>query len=97
MDALQRVTRLIVGREVEGRTALVVDVGGFKARREKTLRRLARRMAEQAERTNRIVTLEPMPPNERRVIHLALRDNPGVTTESVGEDDRRKVTIIPQN
>lgn len=96
MDALQRITRLIVGHEIEGRTNLVLDVGGFKARREKSLRRLAHRMAQQAARTNRIVALEPMPPNERRIIHLALRDDPNVTTESVGEDDRRKVTIIPQ-
>ena len=75
---------------------LVVDVGGFKARREKSLRRLARRTAEQALRTGRTVVLEPMPPHERRIIHLALRDHPDVVTESVGERDHRKVTIIPR-
>lgn len=96
LDALQRITRLIVSRELAGRTWLVVDVGGFKARREKTLRRLATRMAEQAVRTDRTVTLEPMPPNERRIIHLALRDHPQVTTQSVGEGERRKVTIVPR-
>jgi len=96
LDALQRITRLIVSRELAGRTWLVVDVGGFKAQREKSLRSLARRMAEQAERTNRTVTLEPMPPNERRIIHLTLRDHPHVVTQSVGEEDRRKVTIIPR-
>jgi spoIIIJ-associated protein len=95
--ALQHITRLVVGREVEGRVHLVVDVDGFKARREKSLRRLARRMAEQAISTNRTVVLEPMPPHERRIIHLVLRDNPNVTTESVGDRDRRKVTIIPQH
>ena len=96
LDALQRITRLMVSRELAGRTWLVVDVGGFKAQREKSLRRLARRMAEQVERTDRTVMLEPMPPNERRIIHLTLRDHPHVTTQSVGEDDRRKVTIIPR-
>jgi spoIIIJ-associated protein len=95
--ALQHITRLVVGREVEGRVHLVVDVDGFKARREKSLRRLARRMAEQAISTDRTVVLEPMPPHERRIIHLVLRDNPNVTTESVGDRDRRKVTIIPQH
>jgi spoIIIJ-associated protein len=96
MAALQLVTRLIVGREVEDRVHLVVDVNGFKARREKSLHRLAHRTAEQARRTGRTVVLEPMPPHERRIIHLALRDHPDVVTESIGERDRRKVTIIPR-
>jgi spoIIIJ-associated protein len=97
LDALQLITRLIVGREMMGRVHLVVDVGGFKAHREESLRRLAQRLAEQAVRTNRTVVLEPMPPYERRYVHLALRDHPHVTTQSVGEGDRRKVTIIPQH
>ncbi|MBL7063096.1 MAG: Jag N-terminal domain-containing protein [Anaerolineae bacterium] len=96
LAALQHITRLIVGREMAGRVHLVVDVDDFKVRREQTLRRLAQRMAEQAMRTSRTVVLEPMPPNERRIIHLALRDHPRVTTQSIGEGDRRKVTIIPQ-
>ena len=54
-------------------------------------------MAEQAISTDRTVVLEPMPPHERRIIHLVLRDNPNVTTESVGDRDRRKVTIIPRH
>jgi spoIIIJ-associated protein len=96
LAALQLITRLIVGREVAGRVRLVVDVGGFKARREKSLRRLAQRMAEQAVRTDRTVVLEPMSPYERRIIHVALREHPQVTTESIGEGNRRKVTIIPR-
>ncbi len=97
LAALQRITRLIVGREVAGRVRLVVDVEGFKARREKSLSRLALRMADQAVRTNRTVKLEPMPPNERRIIHITLRDHAQVTTERVGEGNRRKVTIIPRH
>ena len=96
LAALQHVTRLIVGRETGGWVHLVIDVDGFKARREQSLRRLAGRLAEQAVRTNRTVVMEPMPPHERRYVHLALRDHPSVTTESVGEGDRRKVTIIPR-
>lgn len=97
MAALQHITRLVVGREVGSRVHLVIDVNGFKAHREKSLYRLAHRMAEQAMRTDRTVVLEPMPPHERRIIHLALRDHPNVTTESIGERDRRKVTIIPRD
>jgi spoIIIJ-associated protein len=96
LSALQHVTRLIVGQEMTKRVNLVVDVEGFKARRETSLSRMAHRLAEQAVRTNRTVVLEPMPPHERRIIHLALRDHPHVTTESIGEGTRRKVTIIPR-
>ena len=94
--ALQRIARLIVGREQESRTHLVVDVNGFRSRRRQSLRKMARRLADQAVATDRTVVLEPMPPNERRIIHIALRDHPGVRTESIGEGDRRKVTIIPR-
>lgn len=97
LAALQHITRLIVGRELASWVHLVVDVDGFKARREQSLRRMAQRLAEQAVRTNRTVVLEPMPPHERRYVHLALRDHPGVTTQSVGDGDRRKVTIIPRH
>ncbi|HDQ72394.1 MAG TPA: single-stranded DNA-binding protein, partial [Chloroflexi bacterium] len=94
--ALQRITRLIVGREMSSWIHLVVDVEGFKARRADSLHQLALRMADQAIETERNIALEPMPPHERRIIHLALRDHPHVFTESVGEGNRRKVTIIPR-
>ncbi|GAB4415268.1 MAG: KH domain-containing protein [Anaerolineae bacterium] len=96
LAALQYITRLIASRELQRRANIVVDVEGYKVRREKQLRRLAQRMAEQAVQLGRTVALEPMPPYERRVVHLALRDHPQVTTQSVGEGDRRKVTIVPK-
>jgi spoIIIJ-associated protein len=96
LAALQYITRLIASRDLERRANIVIDVEGYKSRRETMLRRLAKRMAEQAIQRGRTVSLEPMPPHERRIIHLALRDNPNVTTESVGEGDHRKVTIIPR-
>lgn len=95
LDALQYVIRLILGKELKQPVPAIVDVAGYRARREQTLRRLARRMADQAVERQRTLALEPMPPNERRIIHIELRDNPKVHTESVGEGDRRKVTIIP--
>lgn len=97
LAALQHITRLIVSQETGRRPNLIVDVESFKARREKSLQGLAQRMAEQATRAGRTVVLEPMPPHERRIIHLTLRDHPHVTTESVGDGERRKVTIIPRD
>jgi spoIIIJ-associated protein len=95
LNALQYVTRLIASRELQRRANIVLDVEGYKLRREKKLSQLAKRMADQALQLGRTVALEPMSPYERRIVHLALRDNPDVSTESVGEGDRRKVTIIP--
>jgi len=95
LNAFQYVASLMVGKEVQQWVQLVVDVEGYRSRREKQLRRMARRMAEQAIKTGRRQVLEPMSANERRIIHLELRENPAVTTESIGEDPYRKVTIIP--
>ena len=92
---LQFMVRLIVSRKIGVWPNVVIDVEGYKSRREETLRSLAARMAEQARRTSRIVVLEPMPAHERRIIHLALRDVPGVHTESTGEGEHRKVQIFP--
>ena len=96
LAALQYITRLIVGKELGNYLPIVVDVEGFRARRERQLRQLARRMAEQAVDGGRTMTLEPMPPAERRIIHLELRDHQRVFTESIGEGENRKVTIVPR-
>ncbi len=96
LNALQYIAGLILSKEVGHTVPLVVDVEGYRARRAQQIRQLARRMAEQATRTGRRQVLEPMPANERRLVHIELRDHPDVTTESVGEDPRRKVTIIPK-
>jgi spoIIIJ-associated protein len=94
LGSLQYLTRLIVSSQIARNVNLVVDVEGYKARREKQLRQLAQRMAERVVSTRKPIALEPMPANERRVVHLTLRDHPVVTTESVGRDEERKVTII---
>lgn len=94
LAALEFITRLMVNQQVRTRTSFVVDVNGYRAKRAEALRKLALRMAEQVVQNGRTVSLEPMPPAERRIIHLALRDHPAVFTQSVGEGDRRKVTII---
>lgn len=97
LNAFQYVASLMVGKEVQQWVQLVIDVEGYRSRRESQLRRMARRMAEQAVKTGRRQVLEPMSSNERRIIHLELREHPAVTTESTGEDPHRKVTIIPKD
>lgn len=97
LSALQYITRLIVGKELRQPIAVVIDIEGYRRRREQQLRRLARRMAQQVTERGKTMALEPMPANERRIVHIELRDHPNVYTESIGEADRRKVTIVPRN
>jgi len=96
LAALQYLVRLMVNHRVHHWVNLVADVEGYKARREEQLVRLAERMAERAASTGRAVALEAMPPRERRIVHITLRNHPQVTTQSVGEGEQRKVTIIPR-
>jgi spoIIIJ-associated protein len=96
LNALQYISSLIVGKELGHSIPLVIDVEGYRKRRTQQLKFLARRMADQAVKTGRRQVLEPMPANERRIIHIELRDNPEVSTESIGEEPRRKVTINPE-
>jgi spoIIIJ-associated protein len=94
LNALQYIGSLIVCKRLDRWVPLMIDVQGYRARRERQLRQIARRMAEQAIHTGRRQVLEPMPANERRLIHLELRDHPDVDTESVGDEPNRKVTIF---
>lgn len=96
LASLQYITRLIASRDLQRRARFVVDVGEYKAQRAIKLYQLANRMANQAVERGRTVKLEPMPPHERRIVHMALRRRGDVTTNSVGEGRMRKVTIIPQ-
>jgi spoIIIJ-associated protein len=96
LNALQYIVNLIVSKQVEHWIQVVIDVQGYRARHERQLRQMAQKMADQAMKAGRRQTLEPMPAGDRRIIHLELRDHPGVTTQSVGEEPTRKVTIIPK-
>jgi len=95
LRALQFVTRLMVGKKLRTWARVNVDVEHYKARREEVLQGLAERMADRVRSSGEPVTLEAMPPHERRIIHLALRDNPYVTTKSYGEEGDRKVVLSP--
>jgi spoIIIJ-associated protein len=96
LAALQYITRLITSRELQRRSDVIVDVEAYKTRRAQQLQTLATRMADEAIQAGRVMTLEPMPPHERRIIHLVLRGHPEVETRSIGEGDGRKVTIVPK-
>lgn len=96
LGAFQHVASLIVGKQTQQWVQVIVDVEGYRARREKQIRQLANRMADQVTKTGRKVTMEPMPSSERRVVHIELRGHPAVKTESTGEEPYRKVVIVPK-
>lgn len=93
LDAVQYLTSLKVNRGREGYIRVTLDTENYRAKREDTLIRLANRMANRALRTGRKVSLEPMNPYERRIIHYALQQTSGVTTHSEGEEPNRHVVI----
>jgi spoIIIJ-associated protein len=96
LSSLQYIVRLICSRRLQRRANVIIDAAGYKTGRSNRLRGLANRMAKQAVQQGRTITLEPMPPNERRIIHLTLRGHEEVITRSVGEGRTRKVTIVPK-
>lgn len=91
---LEYVMRLMVSQKTGKQAKLSVDVEGYRTRRERVLRELAKRMAERVESSRQPITLESMPPNERRIIHLTLREHPSVRTNSIGEGEHRRVMIL---
>jgi spoIIIJ-associated protein len=97
LAALQHIVRLMVAHRIKARVPIVIDVEGYKQRRYEALQALARRMAEQVRERKKPFALEPMPAYERRIIHLALADDPDVTTESTGVGEVRKVVIMPRS
>jgi spoIIIJ-associated protein len=96
LTAFQHIASLMVGKQTQQWVQLVVDVEGYRDRRDKQVRQLALRMVDQVIKTGRKATLEPMTASERRTIHIELRGHPAVTTESTGEEPHRKVVILPK-
>lgn len=96
LDALQYLTSLAVNRSREGYKRVVLDMENYRNKREETLSRLARKMAAQVKQTGESVSLEPMNPYERRVLHASLQNNRDVETHSEGEEPNRHVVIMPK-
>ncbi len=94
LSALQHLVNLLLSRRMGEWTRVLVDVEDYRGRRERQLRELASRAADRVEETGRMLQLEPMPALERRWVHLALRDRPGIATQSIGEEPNRRVVVI---
>ena len=95
MANLQFLVRLMISQKVHRRANVTIDIAGHRSSKREGLTRLAERMAQKVIDRNRPVTLEPMNPYERRLVHIALRDNSTVETESIGEGAQRRVRIFP--
>jgi len=93
---VQYLVNLLVNRRLGTWTRVIVDVEGYRSRREESLIGLAERVARQVARSRRPIQLEPMPLNERRIVHLTLHAHPEVTTQSHGEGNLRRVTVQPR-
>jgi spoIIIJ-associated protein len=96
LSALQHLVNLMLSKEMGAWTRVLVDVEDYRGRRERQLRELAERAAARVTETGKMLQLEPMPALERRWIHLTLRDNPGVATQSIGEEPNRRVVLVPR-
>lgn len=93
LDAIQYLTSLVVNKQNDKLTRVIVDAENYRAKREKTLIQLANRLADKVYKTRRSLKLEPMNPYERKVIHATLQSSPYVTTRSEGQDPYRRVII----
>lgn len=96
LHSLQFIVQSIVRQQFEEDVRVALDVEQYRQRREDSLREMADRVADRVAQTGRSITLEPMAPSDRRVIHLYLGEREGIRTESVGYGDARKVQIIPE-
>jgi spoIIIJ-associated protein len=93
LASLQYTVNHMVSRQLKSKALVTVDVEGYRRRREENLKGLALRLAEKVRSTGRTITLEPMPANERRIVHLALAGDSQVTSFSLGDGESRKVAI----
>ncbi len=96
LQSLQFLVNLIVRKKSGEDVRVVLDVEGYRKRRESSLRDMATKVASRVVQSSRSITLEPMSPADRRIVHTTLTDHPGVTTESAGVGESRKVTIMPK-
>jgi spoIIIJ-associated protein len=96
LDALQYIVNLSVNKNQETRKKIIIDIEGYRSRREKTLEKLALKLADKAKQRGRNVVLEPMSSQERRIIHTALQGRDDISTFSEGEEPYRKIIISPK-
>ncbi len=95
LDAIQYLTNIVANRWIDEYLRVVIDVGGYRLRREQRLQQMAKKIAERVLDRGRASKMKPMSPAERRIVHIALRETDGITTYSEGTDPRRYVVIAP--
>lgn len=93
LDALQALVVTLTDRHVAERTPIVLDVDDYRTRRAESLRQLARRLSSQVRRSGRPATVQPLSPDERRIVHQTLEDEPGIETRSIGQGFERKMLV----
>jgi len=96
LDALQMLINRMVQKEVKRPVRVILDVDGYRKRRVDTLSKMALRLGEKAKRSGHSLTIGPFNAHDRRIIHLALKEDPLLRTESIGEGETKKITIIPK-
>lgn len=94
--ALQQIIRLIIKKKTEKMISVVVNIGDYREKQEEALKKLVEESVSQVARTQKPVVLRPMSPYERRIVHLAVKGKDGVKSESIGEDDERRIMISPE-
>jgi spoIIIJ-associated protein len=95
LDALEYIVNRILARRIKDAAPISLETESYRARRRQQLHRMALSMGEKAKREHKPVRLEPMPPRDRRVVHLALKDDPMITTRSAGDGIMRSIEIVP--
>ncbi|MGC1397814.1 protein jag, partial [Candidatus Binatus sp.] len=95
LDALEYIVNRILARRIKDAAPISLETESYRARRRQQLHRMALSMGEKAKREHKPVRLEPMPPRDRRVVHLALKDDPMITTRSAGDGTMRSIEIVP--
>ncbi len=95
LDALEYIVNRILARRIKDAAPISLETESYRARRRQQLHRMALSMGEKAKREHKPVRLEPMPPRDRRIVHLALKDDPMITTRSAGEGLMRSIEIVP--
>ncbi len=96
LDALQMLINRMVQKEMKRPIRVILDVDGYRKRRVDTLSKMALRLGEKAKRSGHSLTIGPFNAHDRRIIHMALKEDPSLRTESIGEGDKKKITIIPK-
>lgn len=96
LEALETLINRMVNRRVKEPVRVVLDVGGYRKRRTESVGKLAGRLGERAKKEGKVITVGPLNAQERRIIHLALQQDPLVKTESIGEGPLKKISILPR-